>query len=278
MYNMLKDLSMNKVLIILSCFSLYLISSEVDHLKVPDGFSLEIFASSIEAPRQIVEGSKGYIFVGSKTGKVYSLRDSDNNGRVDNVEIVAEGLGDSSGVAYHNGTLFIAEIDKIWRIDDIENKLESFNKSPIELVLVTDDLPSDQWHGRKWIMVDDDGSILLNIGAPCNVCLKEDERYATIMRYKENTWKIEARGVRNSVGFDKNPTNNKLYFTDNGRDWLGDSLPSCELNVLEESGDFFGFPYVHADDVIDPDFGNLNHGYEIKKNIESWATCCSYWN
>lgn len=259
---------MNKVLIILISFSCSnLISSEVDHLKVPDGFSLEIFASSIEAPRQIVEGSKGYIFVGSKTGKVYSLRDSDNNGRVDNVEIVAEGLGDSSGVAYHNGTLFIAEIDKIWRIDDIENKLESFNKSPIELVLVTDDLPSDQWHGRKWIMVDDDGSILLNIGAPCNVCLKEDERYATIMRYKENTWKIEARGVRNSVGFDKNPTNNKLYFTDNGRDWLGDSLPSCELNVLEESGDFFGFPYVHADDVIDPDFGNLNHGYEIKKPI-----------
>ena len=87
------------------------------------------------------------------------------------------------------------------------------------------------------------------------------------MRFRDSKWSIVARGVRNSVGFDFNPQNNRLYFTDNGRDWLGDNLPSCELNVLLDDGDFFGFPYLHANDVVDPDFGESDHGYEINKPI-----------
>ena len=260
---MFKKKSLINLLIISLTYPAY----SLENFNLEDGFDLDIFASKLQSPRQMAEGDMGYVFVGSKKGFVYAMRDSDNNGQVDKIDIVAEGLNDSSGVAFYNGSLFIAEIDKIWRIDDIEEKLDAFNKMPMKKTLVTDDLPDDAWHGRKWIMIDEDGSILLNIGAPCNVCLKEDERYATIIRFKENDWIIEARGVRNSVGFDWHPINKKLYFTDNGRDWLGDLIPSCELNVLEESGDFFGFPYLHAQDIIDPEFGNYNHGYEIKKPV-----------
>ena len=259
---------MNKILVfIFSIFLINLNAIEVAHLEVPDEFSIDIFTKEVISPRQMAEGSNGYIFVGSKIGNVYALRDHDGNGRIDSVITIAEGLNDSSGVAYKNGTLFIAEIDKTWKIDEIEEKLSDFDKKNLKMELVTDELPSDKWHGRKWIMIDHDDSILMNIGAPCNVCLNEDERYATIIRFKDNNWSIEARGVRNTVGFDWNPVNEKLYFTDNGRDWMGDTMPSCELNILEKGGDFFGFPYLHADNTIDPEFGDYDHGYEIKKPV-----------
>tara|TARA_B100001287_G_scaffold245600_1_gene222991 strand:+ start:2683 stop:3783 length:1101 start_codon:yes stop_codon:yes gene_type:complete len=261
---------MNKSLII-SLFIVLntqnILAFDINKLKVPEGFEVEIFVKDIEAPRQMVEGENGYIFVGSKKGLVYAIQDTDGNGEIDDVEIIAKDLNDSSGVAFHEGSLFIAEIDKVWKIDDIEKQLADLNRADFKKTLVTKDLPTDAWHGRKWIMVDEDGSILLNVGAPCNVCIKDDERYATILRLRDNNWIIEARGVRNTIGFDKHPTNNNLYFTDNGRDWLGDNLPSCELNVLEESGDFFGFPYLHAQDVVDPEFGKDDHGFEIKKPI-----------
>ena len=256
-----------KFLTVLLFLSFLVNAFDVEKLVTPKGFKATLFVKNIESPRQIAEGENGYIFVGSKKGKVYALRDNDNNGEIDSTQVILEGLNDSSGVAFHKGSLYVAEIDKVWKINNIEDQLnDSFNR-PLETILVTDNLPSDAWHGRKWIMVEDDGSILLNIGAPCNVCLKEDERYATIVKFHHETLTIEARGVRNSVGFDRHPVTKKLYFTDNGRDWMGDLLPSCELNVLEESGDFFGFPYLHAQDIIDPEFGKNEHGYEIKKPI-----------
>ncbi len=245
----------------------FLFSVDSEDLILPDGFKANLFVNNIDSPRQMAEGSNGFVFVGSSSGKVYALKDNDKNGEIDNVEVIADGFSDSSGIAFFEGSLFIAEIDKIWRIDEIESKLDGFDKKDLKKVLVTDELPSETWHGRKWIIVDDDGSILINVGAPCNVCLKDDERFATILRYKDNQWKIEARGVRNSIGFDIHPENKKLYFTDNGRDWMGDNMPSCELNVLQESGDFFGFPYQHADNLIDPEFGDHDHGYEIQKPI-----------
>lgn len=256
-----------KILISFLVLSINLFGISPSFLNVEEGFEVDYFVRNIDSPRQITEGKDGYVFVGSKQGKVYALKDHDNNGEIDDIQIILDGLNDSSGVAYKNGSLYVAEINKVWRIDNIEENLDSFSEKSLSKILVTDDLPSDQWHGRKWIMVDDDGSIFLNIGAPCNVCLNNDERYATIVKLKDEKWTIEARGVRNSVGFDVNPINNKLYFTDNGRDWMGDSIPSCELNVLEESGDFFGFPYLHSSNVIDPEYGDDQHGFEIKKPI-----------
>ena len=258
---------MNKKVAIFVVLLITNVFGDVKDLKVPDGFSIKVFANNIDKPRQMTEGDNGYVFVGSSSGKVYAIKDNDRNGEVDSIQVIADGFSDSSGVAFFEGSLFIAEIDKVWRIDRIEEKLNSFDNENLKRVLVTDDLPSETWHGRKWIIVDSDGSLLLNVGAPCNVCLREDERFATILRYKDNNWKIEARGVRNSIGFDIHPENKKLYFTDNGRAWMGDTMPSCELNVLEETGDFFGFPYHHADDVVDPKFGDHNHGFEVKKPI-----------
>jgi len=259
------------IFVILSFIAINAISSDdkiLENISVENGFEVSIFSSTTNAPRQITEGSSGYIFVGSKRGDVYALKDYDGNGKADFSIVVASDMGDSSGVAFYKGSLFIAEIDKVWKIEDIEEKLDRGNSiKDFEKILVTDDLPSDTWHGRKWIKFDQDGSFLVNVGAPCNVCLKDDPRYATIMRFRDSNWSIVARGVRNSVGFDFNPQNNRLYFTDNGRDWLGDNLPSCELNVLLDDGDFFGFPYLHSNDVVDPEFGESDHGYEINKPI-----------
>ena len=135
----------NKFLVILSLFHFSLHSVEVNNLVVPNGFKASLFANNLDAPRQIAEGDKGYIFVGSKKGIVYALKDNDKNGQIDDVKIIFDGLNDSSGVAYSNGSLFIAEIDKVWRVDNIEDNLDSFSDKPLKKTLVTDDLPSDQY-------------------------------------------------------------------------------------------------------------------------------------
>ena len=118
----------NKFLVILSLFHFSLHSVEVNNLVVPNGFKASLFANNLDAPRQIAEGDKGYIFVGSKKGIVYALKDNDKNGQIDDVKIIFDGLNDSSGVAYSNGSLFIAEIDKVWRVDNIEDNLDSFSE------------------------------------------------------------------------------------------------------------------------------------------------------
>ena len=163
----------------------------------------------------------------------------------------------------HRGSLYFSEIDKIWKIEDISQQLKDNNNSIPKKVLVTDNLPSDKWHGWKWIKHDQEGNLYTNVGAPCNVCESKDKRFASILRLKNNSWEYVARGVRNSVGFDFHPTSQKLYFTDNGRDWLGDDSPSCELNKVDSDGGFFGFPYKHANNISDPEFGDLNPGFSF---------------
>ena len=149
------------------------------------------------------------------------------------------------------------------KIENIDAFLKKNSAELPEKILVTDNLPSDKWHGWKWIMHDENGSLYTNVGAPCNVCLSEDKRYASILRLSEGSWDYVARGVRNSVGFDIHPISKKLYFTDNGRDWLGDDSPSCELNKVDQEGSFYGFPYKHAKNIIDPEFGNLDTGFQF---------------
>ena len=130
-------------------------------------------------------------------------------------------------------------------------------------ILVTDELPSDTWHGWKWLKHDEQGQLYFNVGAPCNICLSENSQYASILRINDSGLQHVARGVRNSVGFDFHPVTKKLFFTDNGRDWMGDDTPSCELNRLDVNGQFFGYPYKHASNVNDPEFGNVNSGYDF---------------
>ena len=124
-------------------------------------------------------------------------------------------------------------------------------------------MPDDKWHGWKWLKHNQDGALYFNIGAPCNICLSDNPQFASILKYKDGIIDYVAKGVRNSVGFDFHPINNKLFFTDNGRDWLGDDSPSCELNRVDFEGQFFGYPFKHASNIVDPEFGTVNTGYDF---------------
>jgi len=233
-------------------------------LKIEKGFKLEVFASDISSPRQLAEGDDQRIYVGSKKeGKIFALRDTDGNGVADEKMLVAENLFLATGVSFFDGDLFFSEISKIWKIENISEALDLRPDELPQKILVTDNLPSDEWHGWKWLKHDEGGMLYTNVGAPCNVCLSQDKRHASILRLNNNTWEYVARGVRNSVGFDFHPISKKLYFGDNGRDWLGDDSPSCELNRVDVEGAFYGFPYKHANSIIDPEFGALNPGYDF---------------
>lgn len=223
--------------------------------EVPEGFKIELFADNVDGARQMALSDSGIVYTGSrKPGKVHAMVDKDNDFKVDEVVLIADGLYLPSGIAYKDGDLYVAEVDKILRFKDID---KNYDKKP-EPEVVFDKLPSESHHGWKYIKFGPDGHLYIPIGVPCNICNEDDERFGTIGRLNVETKEFEliATGVRNSVGFDWHPETKELWFTDNGRDWMGDDLPPCELNIVTEEGQFFGFPYVHGNDVIDPEFGD----------------------
>ena len=240
-------------------------SQDLEHLIIESGFNISIYADNLDAPRQMAESKDGTIFVGEKGGQVIALRDTDKNGQADFKRVIAKNLTLSTGVSIYDGDIYFSEVSKIWKIDNIENWLNSnpaIEEFP-QKILVTDNLPSDTWHGWKWLKHDLQGRLYFNVGAPCNICLSDNPQYASILRLEGNEWVHVAKGVRNSVGFAFHPQTQKLFFTDNGRDWLGDDSPSCELNRVDVDGQFFGYPFKHAKDVKDPDFGDTNPGYDF---------------
>lgn len=225
-------------------------------IQLPEGFSISIFAEDVPNARSMTLGDKGTVFVGSrKKDKVYALVDENNDGKSDKQYIVAEGMNSPNGVTFRNGSLYIAEIDKIWRIDNIEDNLAN----PPAKVLVSDNFPSDGHHGWKFIDFGPDGKLYVPVGAPCNICNKEDEdkRYASITRMNPDgsEFEVYAHGIRNTVGFAWHPQTNEMWFTENGRDMMGDNIPNDELNRAPEKGMHFGYPFCHAGDVKDPEFG-----------------------
>ncbi|MBB2149591.1 sorbosone dehydrogenase family protein [Pedobacter sp. LMG 31462] len=225
-------------------------------IKLPEGFKIEVFAK-VDNPRSMALGANGTVFVGNRDGdKVYALVDENKDGIAEKTYIIAQGLKDMpNGVAFKDGNLYVAEISKIWRYDNIEKHLAN----PPKPVLVYDKLPTDTHHGWKYIAFGPDGKLYVPIGAPCNICdnTDKDKRYASITRMNPDGtgFEIFANGVRNSVGFDWNPLTKDLWFTDNGRDMLGDDIPADELNRAEKPGMHFGYPFVHAGDLLDPEFG-----------------------
>ena len=236
-------------------------SEYLDQLKVPENFEISIIASDIESPRQITETEDGHLIVGSKSGdKVIALIDKDKDSIFEKHITVASGLQNPTGVVYHKGDLYFAEIDTVWIIKNIDEWIKSDVESLPQKDIYMNNLPSETWHGFKYIDFGPDGNMYIPVGVPCNICLEpqtKDPRFAAIHKYADGELITVADGVRNSVGFDWHPLTNKMYFSDNGRDWLGDDSPSCELNIIEEEGSFFGYPYKHAKNVIDPEFGHL---------------------
>jgi glucose/arabinose dehydrogenase len=227
----------------------------LDALTLPPGFSIAVYAEGVQSARQMALGDKGTVFVGSRqAGKVFAVVDSDGDHKADKVHTIASGLQSPTGIAFRDGALYVAAISTITRYDAIEANLET----PPAPVVVTDKLPTETHHGWKFLAFGPDGLLYVPVGAPCNVCERpDDERFATILRMKPDGSDVEvyARGVRNSVGFDWHPVTGALYFTDNGRDNLGDDLPSDELNYAPKPGLNFGFPYCHQGDTPDPELG-----------------------
>tara|TARA_B110000003_G_scaffold276448_1_gene322997 strand:- start:3453 stop:4568 length:1116 start_codon:yes stop_codon:yes gene_type:complete len=261
---------MNKYLflavnIYLCSLSNFLLSLDLESLNLQPGFEISIFAENLDSPRQMVEGKNGTIFVGERSGQILALRDTDLNGQVDSKIVVVKDLSYSTGVSLFNGDLYFSEISRIWKIENIEEWISNYDAdaNTPKKILVVDNLPNDQWHGWKWIKHDQDGGLYFNVGAPCNICLSKNPQYASILKFQDGKLSYIAKGVRNSVGFDFHPESKKLFFTDNGRDWLGDDSPSCELNRLDFDGQFFGYPFKHASSVIDPEFGHINPGYDF---------------
>lgn len=231
------------------------------NITLPPGFSISIYADNVPNARSMALSPNNTLFVGSrKAGKVYAVIDVDGDYRADEVIIIAEGLNMPNGVAFKDGDLYVAEVHRIIRFSDIEKRLR--NPDPPEIVF--DALPKKKWHGWKFIKFGPDGKLYISIGAPCNVCESDNPLFGTIARMNNDgsNFEIFARGVRNSVGFDWHPQTHDLWFTDNGRDMLGDNLPPDELNHATKAGLHFGFPYLHGTDVLDPEFGTKN-----KKNV-----------
>lgn len=221
-------------------------------IRLPEGFVIEKYADVPNA-RQMAWGARGTLFVGSRRdGRVHAVTDADGDGTGELVRVVASGLTMPSGVAFRDGSLYVAAVSRILRYDGIEDRLDD----PPAPATVTDALPSDRHHGWKVLSFGPDGKLYAPVGAPCNVCPGEG-LYAKIVRMEPDGSGLEvfAEGVRNSVGFAWHPETGDLWFTDNGRDMLGDDLPPCELNRAPAAGLHFGFPHCHGEDVPDPRFG-----------------------
>lgn len=225
----------------------------LDRIALPDGFRISVFADQLPEARSMALSAEGTLFVGNREGdRVYALRDENEDGRADSVYTVDASLNTPNGVAVHDGALYVAEISRVLRYDNIDAQLAD----PPEPTVVTDAFPSDEHHGWKYIAFGPNDSLYVPVGAPCNVC-NEGDPYAAIHRLAPDGGgrTIVARGVRNTVGFDWHPETDRLWFTDNGRDWLGDNRPPDELNRLTDPPQHFGYPYVHGTDLSDPDFG-----------------------
>ncbi len=226
----------------------------LERIKLPKGFKISIFAEDVENARSLCRGENGTIFVGNRQGdKVYALRDENNDGVSEKKFIIAKGLNMPNGVAFRKGSLYVAEVNRILRFDNIEKQLNN----PPKPVVVYDKFPTDKWHGWKFIAFGPDDKLYVPVGAPCNVCERENEIYATITRMNPDGSNLEiyAKGIRNSVGFAWHPDTKELWFTNNGRDMLGDEIPNDELNHAAMAGLHFGFPYIHQGDLPDPEFG-----------------------
>jgi glucose/arabinose dehydrogenase len=222
----------------------------LDAIRLPPGFAIELVAR-VPGAREMTWGARGTLFVGSNDGDVRAV--SFPAGAQPVVRTIARGLRQPVGVAFHDGALYVSAVSRILRLPDIEAHLDR----PPDPVVVSDRFPSDRAHGWKFIAFGPDGKLYVPVGAPCNICEPDPDKYATINRINPDGsgFEVVARGLRNTVGFDWDPRTHDLWFTNNGRDNLGDDVPPDTLNHVIKPGENFGYPYCHAGDIPDPEFG-----------------------
>jgi glucose/arabinose dehydrogenase len=222
----------------------------LDKLKAPRGFHIELYASGMANARSLAISDKGTVFVGSRLqDKVYAITNKDGKRQV---HVLVSGLYRPNGVAFKNGTLYIAELSQISKIDNVDDKIDSSPKP----VVIYNDLPKDEAHGWKFLAIGPDNKLYFEVGQPGNNVL-HDKNHGQLRRINLDGSGAEviAYGIRNTVGFDWSPKTKDLYFTDNGRDWLSEDWPNDKLNRLTKIGEDFGEPYCHQGNIPDPEFG-----------------------
>lgn len=221
----------------------------LDDIELPPGFSIEEYADVPNA-RSLALGDNGTLFVANRKGQSVYAVVADEAGKTRTIEL-ADDLNAPNGIAFHDGDLYVAEIDRVSRFVDMEKRLDDVPEAEILDI----DLPSKRHHGWRYIGFGPDNKLYISIGAPCNVC--DEAGFAEIVRMDPDGSNREtfASGIRNSVGFTWHPESGELWFTDNGRDMMGDDIPPCELNRASGPGQHFGFPYCHAGEILDPKFG-----------------------
>lgn len=228
-------------------------AAPLQSLKVPPGFHVSIYSDAVPNARAMALGTHDTVFVGSMSeGKVYALTGTGKHGRAEHVYVIAKDLEMPVGVAFRDGALYVSAVSRILKYPDIEQHLAD----PPQPVVVTDKLPTKTHHGWKFIAFGPDGKLYVPIGAPCNIC-DPGPGFAKIIRMDPDgsDWQTVATGIRNSVGFDWQPGTHALWFTTNGRDLMGDDVPDDTLNRVDKLGENFGYPYCHAGNVVDPEFG-----------------------
>ncbi|MGB1217894.1 MAG: PQQ-dependent sugar dehydrogenase, partial [Saprospiraceae bacterium] len=247
-------------------------SFPLDKIKLPDGFKIEIFAKDVKNARSICLSPSGTLFVGTRgKGNVYAIKDTDGDYRADEIHTIAKGLRMPNGVAFKDGDLYVACVSKVLKFKDIENNLEN----PPTPETIIDEYPTERSHGWKYIAFGPDEKLYIPVGAPCNICDSEDKIFASMTRIdvnkknlKRNDIEIVQHGIRNSVGFDWHPKTGEMWFTENGRDWLGDDSPACELNHAPKEQMHFGYPYCHQGDTLDPEFGKGKNCDDYTKPVQ----------
>jgi glucose/arabinose dehydrogenase len=229
------------------------LSANLEMIRLPAGFEISVYAKNVENARQLALSERGTVFAGSrKAGKVHAVVDGDSDHFAERVYLIDEDLNMPSGIEFRFGSLYVGAVDRILRYDDIETWLDQ----PPEPDLVTDEFPDKTHHGWKYLRFGPDGKLYVPVGAPCNIC--DDAGFAQIRRiFADGSGdEVFASGVRNSVGLAFHPETEELWFTDNGRDMLGDDLPGDELNHAPKQGMNFGYPWCHQGDSLDPEFGD----------------------
>ncbi len=242
----------------------------LEQIKLPPGFEISIYASGVENARSMSLSPNGTLFVGTRSaGNVYAIVDRNGDFQADDVIKLARGLNSPNGVAFRDGALYVAEVHRVIRFDNIESRLNSSSQP----VVVNDKFPKDGHHGWKFMRFGPDGLLYVPVGAPCNICQRNPDRYAVIMRMRPDGTGLEtfARGIRNTVGFDWHPVTKELWFTDNGRDWLGDDQPPDEVNHAPRPAMHFGFPYCHGGNIPDPEFGTKHTCSEFTPPVRNLA-------